>query len=108
MTTVCTQPLRSLKGPTLQYQRIVANEWTRFYKEKADTFADHFNNVLQPAYTAPAFNDNAVNLGVVEVKVEITKLNKSKDLWYDLITGQVLKKLLPNSASVVTIFSKRI
>lgn len=81
------------------------NEWVRSDQEKADTFAQHLEQVFTPHSNIPDTDiDRFLNMPLQmslpikkvtfsEVKNEIELLNKKKAPGYDLINGKVLVEL---------------
>lgn len=81
------------------------NEWARSDQEKADTFAQHFEQVFTPHLDTQDPQINSFleaplqlslpikNFKYSEVKYEIDHLNKKKSPGYDLINGRVLSEL---------------
>ena len=84
-------------------------EWAKSDIQKVNTLADHFEHVFQPHTYDQTGNDEQDTphaLGTnklpatpikkftfAEVRVAINKLRTTKALGYDLITGEILKKL---------------
>ena len=96
---------KGLKRPKMQNPplRQLDGTWVRSNQEKANLFADHLENTFQPydmntdedfsvIGESPSIEISAVTPKEVELEIK-TNLNKKKAPGYDLITGEILKKL---------------
>jgi GTPase SAR1 family protein len=98
---------RKLKRPSTQIPPI-RNEngtWARSNQEKADLFADHLEEVLQPNEEDGMHTQNLENVAVLrgsrlilpttprEVLKEIKNTTQKKTPGFDLITGEILRHL---------------
>ena len=95
---------KNFKRPTSQISPIRDNngEWARTSEQKAILFAAHLENIFQPnnGEDIPPTETSQQEDGTIkltspsEVKNEITnKIETKKSPGYDLITGEILKKL---------------
>ena len=95
---------KNLKRPTSQISPILDNEggWVRTSQQKVELFATHLENIFQPngeEDTLPPLRKQQERGTIkltspIEVNKEIMNKNESKKPpEYDLITGQILKKL---------------
>ena len=90
--------------------RKVDGMWARSNQEKADTHADHLENVFKPHSDEdhelpPVQNQDDQRIKPVtpqEVNKEIKNLNLKKSPGYDLVTSQILKELPPKGIMKLT------
>jgi len=90
------------------------NEWTRSDKDKANVFATHLADLFKAVHghtddevddfiTAPCQMSLPIRaLTAAEVKTELTRLNTRKAPGYDLISGQILKRLSRRTVVLLT------
>jgi len=112
-----TKRLRRQQTP-IPPLRTSGGEWAKSDIQKVYTLADHFKNVFQMHTYDQTSNDKqdtphplGINklpaipikkFTVSEVRVAINKLRSTEAPGYDLITGEILKKLLDVGLSTIT------
>jgi len=92
------------------------NEWARSDKDKVNVFATHLAEVFKAEHghtdddfiTAPCQMPLPIRaLTAAEVKAELTRLNTRKAPGYDLISGQILKRLPRKTVVLLTMVFNR-
>ena len=100
---------KGLKRPKTQIPPIKTNDgkWARSAKDKADLFAEHLEETFQPLGRQTSYEnitdmprtsdyEDIRPVTFKELKAEIRNTNAKKAPGYDLITGQIIKKLPEN------------
>ena len=113
-----TKQLRCPQAPVPPIRK-PNNEWARSDKDKACVFATHLADVfraeqghtdddVEDFITAPCQMSPPIRAFTpTEVKAELTRLNSRKAPGYDLITGQILKRLPRKTIVLLTVVFNR-